>query len=144
MKRKQKLAAFVGFDAEHKALAGCLVSIGQDGTPFIDKGLVRPEQRKQLAKLLTADGSDGEPVKVKPKGQLPETLRRNLAAQRLQVAQVGIARNPAIALDLLVFQAASNGCSMSVHVLTARMSSSTAPVLTAGSQEEPDCRYPCP
>jgi ParB family chromosome partitioning protein len=104
---EEKLAAFVGFDAEHKALAGCFVSIGQDGTPFIDKGLVRPEHRKQLAKLITTDGGDGEPVKAKPKGQLPETLRRALAAERLQVAQVEIARNPAIALDLLAFQAAS-------------------------------------
>jgi ParB family chromosome partitioning protein len=103
----EKLAAFVGVDAEHKALAGCFVSIGQDGTPFIDKGLVRPEHRKQLAKLLTADGGDGEPVKAKPKGQLPETLRRDLAAGRLQVAQVEIARNPAIAFDLLAFQVAS-------------------------------------
>jgi ParB family chromosome partitioning protein len=104
---EEKLAAFVGFDAEHKALAGCFVSIGQDGTPFIDKGLVRPEHRKQLAKLQTADGGDGEPVKAKPKGQLPETLRRDLAAERLQVAQVEIARNPAIALDLLAFHVAS-------------------------------------
>ena len=37
----------------------------------------------------------------------PESLRRDLAAYRLQVAQVEIARHPAIALDLLAFQAAS-------------------------------------
>ena len=104
---EQKLAAFVGFDAEQKTLAGCYVSIGQDGTPFIDKGLVKPEHRKQLAKLLKTDGGDGEPDKAKPKNPLPETLRRDLAAYRLQVAQVEIARHPAIALDLLAFQAAS-------------------------------------
>ena len=40
---EQKLAAFVGFDDGHKPLAGCFVSIGQDGTPFLDKGLVKPE-----------------------------------------------------------------------------------------------------
>jgi ParB family chromosome partitioning protein len=101
-----KLATFVGFDAEHKPLAGCFVSIGQDGTPFIDKGLVRPEQRKQLAKLLATDG-DGQMRKVKPKHALPESLRRDLAVERLQIAQVAIAGHPAIALDLLVFQAAS-------------------------------------
>jgi ParB family chromosome partitioning protein len=87
---EEKLAAFVGFDADHKTLA--------------DKGLVRPEQRKQLAKLL---GADGEPGKAKPKHALPESLRRDLAAGRLQVAQIAIAQHPAIALDLLVFQAAS-------------------------------------
>lgn len=104
---EQKLATFVGFDAEHKALAGCFVSIGQDGTPFIDKGMVRPEQRKQLARLLKTDGGDGEPDRAKPKNPLTESLRRDLAADRLQVAQVEIAKHPAIALDLLVFQVAS-------------------------------------
>ena len=102
---EEQLAAFVGFDADHKPLAGCFVSIGQDGTPFIDKGLVRPEQRKQLAKLLKMD--DGTPDRAKPKNALPESLRRDLAAQRLQIAQVEIARHPALALDLLVYQAAS-------------------------------------
>ena len=102
---EEKLAAFVGFDAEHKELAGCFVSIGQDGTPFIDKGLVKPEHRKQLAKLLKTD--DGEHVKAKQKGDLPETLRRDLAVCRLRVAQVEIAKHPMIALDLLVFQVAS-------------------------------------
>jgi ParB family chromosome partitioning protein len=40
---ESKLAAHVGFDTGHKALAGCYVSIGQDGTAFLDKGLVKPE-----------------------------------------------------------------------------------------------------
>jgi ParB family chromosome partitioning protein len=101
---ERQLAAYVGFEAEQKKLAGCYVSIGQDGTPFCDKGLVRPEQRRQLAKLL---GMDGAKAKVKPKHALPETLRRDLAACRLQVAQVEIANHPEIALDLLAFQAAS-------------------------------------
>src|SRR5262249_40910360 len=46
----EKLASFVGFDTEQKRFAGCFVSIGDDGTPFIDKGLVKPEHRKQLAR----------------------------------------------------------------------------------------------
>jgi ParB family chromosome partitioning protein len=104
---EEKLAAFVGFDAGHKALAGCYVSIGQDGKAFIDKGLVKAEHRKVLAKVLKSDGSDGKVAKDKPKHAFPESLRRDLAAYRLQVAQVEIARNPAIALDLLVFQVAS-------------------------------------
>jgi ParB family chromosome partitioning protein len=102
---KRKLTSFVGFDADHKALAGCFVSIGQDGAPFLDKGLVKPEHRKQLAKLLGEDG--GKPVSAKPKHAMPESLRRDLAADRLQVAQVGITRHPAIALDLLAFKAAT-------------------------------------
>jgi ParB family chromosome partitioning protein len=38
---------------------------------------------------------------------MPETLRRDLAVCRLQVAQVEIAKHPLIALDLLVFKVAS-------------------------------------
>jgi ParB family chromosome partitioning protein len=104
---EEKLAAFVGFDSEQKRLAGCFVSIGDDGMPFIDKGLVRPEHRKALVRLLKEDGSDAETVAAKPKNPMSESLRRDLAASRLQVAQVEMARNPAIAFDLLVFHVAS-------------------------------------
>jgi ParB family chromosome partitioning protein len=104
---EQKLAGFVGFDEVLRKLAGCFVSIGEDGTPFLDKGLVKPENKKLLAKLLGTDSSDGKAVKAKPKHALPESLRKDLAIDRLQVAQVEIARNPVIALDLLAFQAAS-------------------------------------
>jgi ParB family chromosome partitioning protein len=104
---EEKLAAYVGFDAAHKSLAGCYVSIDQDGKPFLDKGLVKPEHRKQLSRLLKTDGTDGEPGQTKPKNPLPESLRRDLAAYRLQIAQVEIARHPAIALDLLAFHVAS-------------------------------------
>lgn len=105
---EQKLAAFVGYDDEQKRLAGCFVSIGHDGTVFLDKGLVRPEHRKQLARLLAADGSDGQPGPAKPKNPLSESLRRDLAAYRLQAAQVEIARHPEIAFDLLTFKVASS------------------------------------
>jgi ParB family chromosome partitioning protein len=104
---EEKLAAYVGFHEGHKLVAGCFVSIGQDGTPFLDKGLVKPEHRKQLARLLKTDDGDGAPDQAKPKNPLSESLRRDLAAYRLQVAQVEIARHPAIALDLLAFHAAS-------------------------------------
>ena len=103
---EEKLVAFVGFDADHKSLAGCFLSIEQDGTPFIDKGLVRPEHRKQLAKLLKMDDGDSDPVKTKDKSSLSATLRRDLADGRLRIAQAEIAKHPVIAFDLLVFQVA--------------------------------------
>jgi ParB family chromosome partitioning protein len=105
---EEKLAAFIGFDAEHKSLAGCFVSIGQDGTPHFDKGLVKPEHRKPVARLLGADDAGGQAVKTKPKNALPERLRRDLAIYRLQVAQVELVKHPQVALDLLVFQVASS------------------------------------
>jgi ParB family chromosome partitioning protein len=98
-----QLVPFVGFPEEQKLLAGCCVSIGQDGMPFIDKGLVRPEERKQWANLL-GTGEGGTPAK--PKGSLPESLRRDLAAERLQVARVEMAKHPLIVLDLLIYQIA--------------------------------------
>jgi ParB family chromosome partitioning protein len=102
---EKKLAGYVGYDATQKALAGCFVSIGHDGSLFLDKGLVKAEHRKLLAKLLGTE--DDRPVRAKPKHALPESLRKDLAIDRLQVAQVEIARNPVIALDFLAFQAAS-------------------------------------
>lgn len=104
---EEKLAAYVGFDAEQKLLAGCFVSISHDGTPFIDKGLVKPEHRKQLAGLMGESG-DASPTMVKPKHPLSASLRRDLAAARLQVAQVELAKHPAIAVDLLMFQIAQS------------------------------------
>jgi len=104
---EQQLVRFVGFDAGHKVLAGCFVSIGQDGAAFIDKGLVKPEHRKRLAHLLNADADHGRPIKIESKDHLPETLRRGLAADRLRIAQVEMAKHPEIAFDLLIFQAAS-------------------------------------
>jgi len=101
---EQRLTAFVGFDAAHKKLAGCHVSIGQDGTPFLDKGLVKPEHRKQLARLLGTENGDAESARAKAKNPMPKTLRRDLAASRLQAAQVEIAKHPAFALDLLAFR----------------------------------------
>jgi ParB family transcriptional regulator, chromosome partitioning protein len=103
---QEQLSGHVGFAGDQKALAGCFVSIGQDGTPFIDKGLVKPEQRKQLARLQAADGGDEAPAPAKPRGGIPETLRRDLAACRLQAARAEIASHPAIAFDLLVFKVA--------------------------------------
>lgn len=134
---EERLTAFVGFDAEHKPLAGCFVSIGQDGTPFLDKGLVKPEHRKPLSRLLGAE--DGQPVKAKPKHPLSESLRRDLAADRLQVAQVELAKHPMIALDLLVFQAASAmldlpaaGDGADVHFRVPRLNSQSEETTVAG------------
>lgn len=103
-----KLAGFEGFDARQKALAGCFVSLATDGTPAVDKGLIKPEHRKLLERLLSPGGGLDHPPTAKPKSAMPESLRRDLAAQRLAIAQVEIAKHPAIALDLLAFHAASS------------------------------------
>lgn len=104
---ERELAAYVGFDTTQKALAGCFVSIGQNGSLFLDKGLVKPEHRKLLGKLLLSDESERKPAKVKNGHGLSESLCRDLAADRLTVAKVELARHPAVAIDLLTFKVAS-------------------------------------
>jgi ParB family chromosome partitioning protein len=93
------------YDPDHVAIAGSYVTIGHDGALRIEKGLVRKQDRKLLVK--------GDDVRQKkPKG-MPQTLRRDLEANRLQVAQVEIARNRLIAMDLFIFSAASDALSHS-------------------------------
>ena len=133
---EEKLASFVGFDSEQKRLAGCCVSINDDGTPFIDKGLVKPEHRKALARLLKEDGSDTDEISAKPKNPISESLRRDLAASRLQVVpQVEIARNRFIAFDLLVFHAASNKLGEDLAQTVRRWSSSSLVPLRGKSKK---------
>lgn len=89
------------YEPEQKKLAGCYVSIAHDGSLSIELGLVRKQDKKRLT------ASDAEPEAEKPKG-MPQTLRRELEAYRLQVAQAEIASHPAIALDLMVFTVAAS------------------------------------
>jgi ParB family chromosome partitioning protein len=96
--RLAEIDALAVYDPDHVAIAGCYVSIGHDGSLSIDRGLVRKADRKLLAK-------GGDAPAQKPKG-MPETLRRDLETYRLQAAQAALAGHPAIALDLLVFNAA--------------------------------------
>lgn len=106
-KIEKELAAYVGFDPEQKRLAGCYLSIGQDGTPFIDKGLVKPEHKKQLARLLNSDAGEAGGEKSKPNTGMSRTLCRDLEAYHQQAAQAVLAKHPAIAFDLLVFTTAA-------------------------------------
>jgi len=95
---EEKLEAFVAYDQEDMKAAGCYVSIGRDGAISIEKGLVKREDMKR------PDTGDGQRT-PRPQG-MPESLRRDLESYRLQAAQLEIARNRLLALDLLAFTAA--------------------------------------
>lgn len=107
----ERIAAFEQFDSEEMAFAGCLVSIDPGGSVRIEKGLVKPQDRKRIERAQVARetiaGSD-EPEHSAGSG-LPRTLMADLAAYRQAAAQAEIARNPDIAFDLLAFTA---GCGM--------------------------------
>ena len=104
----EQMEAFVAFTPEQMAESGCYVYVG-DGELVISKGLVKPEDKKAAAKA--GSGDTASPTPEKPKG-MSESLKRDLEAYRLGVAQAEIARHPAIAFDLLVFHAAKNALAM--------------------------------
>jgi ParB family transcriptional regulator, chromosome partitioning protein len=93
-----RIEALAAYDPDHVAIAGCYASIDQNGSLRIERGLVRKADMKRLAKPEDAP-------ERKPKG-MPETLKRDLEAYRLEISQVEIARNRLIALDLLIFTVA--------------------------------------
>ena len=97
---EEQLESFVAYDPEEMHSAGCYVSLGHDGELSIEKGLVRREDLKRLD-----EAGDGDAAEPKAKG-MPDTLKRDLEAYRLQAAQVEIARHRLLALDLLAFKAA--------------------------------------
>jgi ParB family transcriptional regulator, chromosome partitioning protein len=98
-----KIDALAAYDPEHVKIAGCYVSINHDGSPRIEKGLVKKQDRKRLTKA-------GDAKEKKPKG-IPATLTRSLEAERLQISQAEMAKNRLVALDLLIFTATSDAFS---------------------------------
>ncbi|QEH36586.1 Chromosome-partitioning protein Spo0J [Aquisphaera giovannonii] len=105
-----QIAAYAKFDPEQMKLAGCYAYISHSGTFTVERGLVKREAKKALAKAAATHLDDDQPAE-QPKG-MPESLKRDLAAYRLGAAQVAIATNPAIAYDLLVFKVAKNALTM--------------------------------
>jgi ParB family chromosome partitioning protein len=70
----RQIEALATYDPEHVRLAGCYVSIDHDGSLRIEKGLVRKQDIKRLAR-------NDEPQEKKPKG-LSAMLIRDLEAYR--------------------------------------------------------------
>ena len=107
---ESELEDFIDFDPEQKKQAGCFLSVNYGGKLSVDKGLVKPEAKKQLvASSGEATGLDPEPEKAV---SFPQSLIDDLKAYRLGAAQAEIARHPAIAFDLLVFKAAKAVCGL--------------------------------
>jgi ParB family chromosome partitioning protein len=95
------LADCVAFDPEEMKSAGSYVSVDYDGKVRIVRGLVKKEDKKKAAKEKKHEKTTGSGEKVS------QTLLHDLAAYRQQAAQAEIAKNPALAFDLLVYQVAS-------------------------------------
>jgi ParB family chromosome partitioning protein len=96
---EERFEEFKRYDPESMKSAGCYVSIGHDGRLVVERGLVRKKDRQRLETATVGRTA-------KPGGQLPQALRHDLEAYRLQVARCAIAAQPDLALDLLAFHAA--------------------------------------
>lgn len=88
------------YSAEQMQKAGAYVYMDYNGKLEIERGLVRPQEKRLLAKKGAAGAAK------KDSGNVTDILRRALEADRLQIAQLAIATNPYIAYDLMVFNAA--------------------------------------
>lgn len=106
---EEKLEAYAAFDTEEMKTAGCLVSINNDGELDIERGLVKPQERR----ATTSEGTDGSGVVKKEKPEFSQPLIADLMAYRTLAAQAEIALHPDVAFDLLVFHVA---CGVFDHI----------------------------
>lgn len=90
-------------------ISGAFVRIDAQGEVVIERGLVRPEDRKAISELNADD--EGQPrddmsgmKKIKP--EFSEKLMRDLTAHRTAAIQAALMRNPHIALVTLVHRMA--------------------------------------
>ena len=99
-------------DAERK-IAGCIIGIARNGQPEVHKGLVRPEDVPAQAPA-EGEGAAGEPISVardhlapnKPPSFYSDSFATSLRALRNAYVKVQLARDPATAFDLLLFEMA--------------------------------------
>ena len=92
------------FTSEQKALAGCVVYVGQNGQLQVTGGLIRPEDKKAAIEagiLATSEHASAETVAKNPYSQ---KLRDDLDAIKLAALQNAILDQPDLLLDLLTFQ----------------------------------------
>lgn len=99
-------AQHAGYSAEAKALAGAWVTIS-DAHLRVERGLVKPEDRKAVTKDAAVEVSGGR--ETKPAGRkngdaLSDALRRSLLGRRNRAAQLAVAGDVRVAKILLAVQ----------------------------------------
>ena len=102
----EKLQAILDgdFTEDQKAVAGCVVHVGQDGQLQITGGLVRPEDKKAaIVAGILATSHHGSSEKA-PRNPYSQKLRDDLDAIKLAAMQNAMLDQPELLLDLLAFQ----------------------------------------
>ena len=90
--------------AELKVYAGCVVFVGNDGAPALKCGLVRPEDRNEMAQAArqAGEGESNESLVSLPSPKTrpvhSEKLMRRLTAHRVAAVQAELVDRPDVAL----------------------------------------------
>ncbi len=108
-------AALVVWPVELMAQAGCVVYVGDNAAPAVRYGLVRPEDRSDMALAAreagSTEGAGGEsPVSLPAAKTRPvhsERLVRSLTAHRVAVIQAELLSRPDVAIAALTAQLAA-------------------------------------
>ena len=93
-------------DPEAAALAGAVVALDYSGRVQVLDGLIRPQDKRAVAKAARKAGQGGEAEKAgdKDAGGDPRAVRRDLSAFLTVVAQQALANNIPLAMRALAFQ----------------------------------------
>ncbi len=108
-------AALVVWPAELMAQAGCVVYVGDNAAPAVHYGLVRPEDRSDMAQAAREAGSTagagGESLVSLPAAKTrpvhSERLVRSLTAHRVAAIQAELLSRPDVAIAALTAQLAT-------------------------------------
>lgn len=102
----EKLQAILDgdFTEDQKALAGCVVHVGQDGQLRIKGGLIRAEDKKAAIEVGILAASHHGSAEKAPKNPYSQKLRDDLDAIKLAALQNAMLDQPELLLDLLTFQ----------------------------------------
>lgn len=102
----EKLQAILDgeFTKEQKALAGCVVHVGQNGQLQVTGGLIRPEDKKAAIEAGILAASQHGSAEKAPKNPYSQKLRDDLDAIKLAALQNAMLDQPELLLDLLTFQ----------------------------------------
>ncbi len=110
------------FTEAQKAIAGCVVHVGNGGQLEVTKGLIKPEDKKAAIEagvlVKSSHGSSGEQA---PKNPYSQKLRDDLDAIKLASLQNAMLDQPELLIDLLAFQLSGmNAAGASLHALSRR------------------------
>lgn len=101
-------AALLQWTPEQLGRAGALVRLDPRGVLVVDRGLVRPEERKASTAQATDTDDESAPrdVPAASRPEFSEKLMRDLTAHRTAAIQASLVQNPRVALVVLVHRMA--------------------------------------